>query len=220
MNVRFDPDRCHQAVFDDDDFQYVIEQAAKNKDMLMFVAAAIRQFESHEEVVHGKLGSKRNMESRANEYFKDKRSRENGVAMARRFAALYGRFDPGTVRGCLIESMVEGRLRQRYQPSHLDNNVFVAVANYRTSTSVDVAAHDGERGEAHDCKAQGRAVKTSFIDEMATNLIPHGFRIGIATAESTSVAMQAITSRGYTIPHTVVVTGPERWWDGLPLWRA
>lgn len=223
MKVTFDPDRCHQAVFDDDDFQFVIEQAAKSRQMLMFVASAIRDFENHKQLVHGKPGSGRNMESVANSFLKGKRARESGVALSRKLAILYERFDPGIVRGCLIESMVEGQLRARYVGSELDNNVFIKLENsadYQTSTSVDVAGYDGDRGEAHDCKAKGRSVETSFIDELVESLSPHGFRIGVATAESTRTAAQGMSRGGYRVPSSVTIAGPEQWWDGLPLWAA
>jgi hypothetical protein len=223
MNVTFEADRAHQEVFDDEEFQFVIEHASRTKPMLLFVAASIRRFESLEEVLRGKPGSKQNMESYANSFLKDKRSRSNGVAVAQRLARLYGRFDAGNVRGCLIESMIQGRLRERYQQTRLENNVFVTLTNdvtYRTSTSVDVAGYDGQRGECHDCKAQGRKVDTTWIEELVTNLVPHSFRIGVATAESPRVAVQGMSTGGYQIPATLTVTGPETWWDGLPLWRT
>ncbi|HEY7933601.1 MAG TPA: hypothetical protein VID48_07230 [Solirubrobacteraceae bacterium] len=160
------------------------------------------------------------MEALANSFHRDQRSRATAVTLARLFERLYKRFDAGNVRGCLIEAMVETRLRARYADagSQLDNNVFVTLSNgakYRTSTSVDVVGHDGYRGECHDCKARGRYVDTEWITELVAHLVPHQFRIGVATAESAPTARRAM---GAGISQTVTVTGPESWWDGLPLW--
>src|ERR1700678_2558 len=139
MRVTLEPARDHQAIFDDDDFKVLVEHAGRSESMLQFIAAVIRSYRTHGEVVHGKRGSNQNAESFANRFFKGTRSRRAGVEIARLFARLYASFDPGTVRGCLIESMVEGRLRVRYAGGQLENNVFVALSNgtgYRTSSSV------------------------------------------------------------------------------------
>ncbi|HEY1834450.1 MAG TPA: hypothetical protein VGG08_08445 [Solirubrobacteraceae bacterium] len=223
MRVTFEQDRDHQRIFDDEDFVFVLEQAERSKLMQQFIAAAIRRYQTRDEVRRGKRGGDRNMEGEANSYFKDKRSRQNGVAVAHRFARLFDVHDAGNVRGALIEAMVEGRLRARYGHGQLNNNVNVALSNgveYRTSTSVDVAGHDGELGECHDCKAKGSNVDIAWIRELVVNLGPHRFRIGVATAESAPAAAQAMRSRGGGIPQGVTITGPELWWDNLPLWRG
>ena len=106
MKVTFESDRAHSEIFEDDDFQFVVEQAGHSKEMHYFVAASIRRYENREQVLHGKQGGQRNMESAANRFLKGRRSRSNGVAVTRKLAAVYGRFDAGNVRGCLIEALV------------------------------------------------------------------------------------------------------------------
>jgi hypothetical protein len=222
MRVVLDAERAHQAIFEDEDFQFVVERASQGKAMLQFVGAAIRRYDGLQDVVHGKAGGDQNMEAYANSYLRDGRSRSTGVDLARRFARLYERFDAGNVRGCLIEAMVEARLRVRYAGTQLENNVFVEVTNgvrYRTSTSADVVGHDGQRGECHDCKARARNVEMPWIVELVTELTPHEFRIGVATADSAPAASHEMSSTA-RMPHAVVVTGPESWWDGLPLWSV
>jgi hypothetical protein len=224
MRVTLTADRDHQAIFDDEDFQRVVEEAGRSKAMLQFVGAAIRRYEDREQVLRGRAGGDQNMEAFAATFHRDSRARATAVSLARSFAQLYERFDPGNARGCLIEAMVQTRLRSRYDGPQalLDNNAFVTLANgveYTTSTSVDVVGHDGGRGECHDCKARGRNVETAWIAELVAELAPHRFRIGVATADSTSAASQQMTTSGFQIPAAVTVTGPESWWDGLPLWE-
>ena len=222
MKVSLDADRAHQEIFDDEDFQYVVERASQSKAMLQFVGAAIRRYDGLKDVVHGKAGGDQNMEAYANSYHRDGRTRSTGVDIARRFARLYKRFDAGNVRGCLIEAMVQAQLRMRYAGARLENNVFVELSNgvsYRTSTSADVVGYDGQRGECHDCKARGRNVDMSWIAELVAELTPHEFRIGVATADSAPAASREMSGTAY-LPRSVVVTGPESWWDGLPLWSA
>jgi hypothetical protein len=221
MKVAFETDRGHQLIFDDEDFRFVLDQAERSKLMQIFVASAIRRYQTRDEVLRGKAGSGHNMESEANSYFKDKRSRQNGVAVANRFGRLFAAHDAGNVRGALIEAMVESRLRARYGHAKVDNNVYVTLADgveYRTSTSVDVAGHDGDVGECHDCKAKGSSVDIVWIRELVEHLVPHRFRVGVATAESAPAAAQAMRSRGAGVPQGVTITGPELWWDTLPLW--
>jgi len=223
MKAVLHADRAHQVIFDDEDFQFVVEKANRSKAMLQFVAAAIRRYDGLEDVVRGKAGGGQNMEAYANSYHRDAGSQKAAVVIARRFAALYGRFEAGNVRGCLIEAMVETRLRARYAGGQLENNVFVELSNgvtYRTSTSADVVGHDGQRGECHDCKARGRYVETEWVRELIAHLVPHQFRIGVATAESAPTASRAMSANGFQIPQSVTVTGPELWWEGLPLWSV
>lgn len=225
MRVILHVERDHQAVFDDEDFQFVVEQAAARKDLLHFLGTVIGRYESREEILRGKPGEGKNMAAYANSFLRDGRARAAGVRLSHRLEGLYGRFGPRLVRGCLIEAMVEGRLRGRYAgPSaQLANNVRVEITNgtrYESSTSADVVGHDGRRGECHDCKARGRKVDTGWVEELVANLVPRGFLIGVATAESAPTASRAIAAGGFQIPPSVTVTGPESWWEGLPLWKT
>jgi hypothetical protein len=227
MRVTLRVERDHQGVFDDEDFQFVVEQATSNKDLLHFLGSVISRYESREEILHGKPGEGQNMAAYANSFLRDRRARAAGVKLSHCLEALYGRFDARHVRGCLIEAMVEGRLRLRGRyadPSaQLANNVHVEITNgthYESSTSIDVVGHDGRRGECHDCKARGRYVRTSLVKELVANLVPRGFLIGVATAESAPTASRAIAANGFPIPPSVTVTGPESWWEGIPLWKT
>ena len=85
---------------------------------------------------------------------------------------------------------------------------------YKTSTSLDVAGYDGSRGECHDCKATAQRVDAGWIEELVDKMVPHDFRIGVATAESARVA-----AHGMRVPAAVTVTGPDTWWEDLPLQR-
>src|ERR1022692_83976 len=212
MSVILHVERDHQAVFDDEDFQFVVEQAAASKDLLHFLGTVINRYDSREEILHGKPGEGRNMAAWANSFLRDRRARAAGVKLSHRLEGLYDRFDPAHVRGCLIEAMVERRLRLRGRyagPSaQLENNVRVEITNgthYESSTSVDVVGHDGRRGECHDCKARGRSVKTDLVKELVANLVPRGFLIGIATAESAQAASWAIEASGFQVPQSVTV---------------
>lgn len=222
MQVSLERDAAHERIFDDEDVAAVVEAAAVNRKLMHFLGNIVQRYDSADAVRLGRRGGGPNLESYANQFLGRGTDRKTAQPLIRLIEKLYGQHDPGNLRGTLIEAMVQRRLRVRYGSGLLDNNVYVILTNqidYRTSTSIDVVGHDGDVGECHDCKARARRVDAALITELVQNLGPHGFRFGIATADSTRVAVAELRQKGIDLEQ-VRILAPERWWDGLPLWPS
>ena len=219
VRVTLERDAAHTDIFEDDDFVDVIEAAARSREMVQFLGAVVRRFESSDEIRAGKAGGGVNLERFANEFFGRSRARTGAQLVVRPIERLYERHNPGNLRGTFIEAMAERRLRVRYYDGQLSNNVFLVLSNgvdYRSRTSVDVVGHDGTVGECLDCKARAKNVDAELIKELVAEAAPRGFAIGLTTSDSAPTASSDLRRLGLD-PDSVHVVGPERWWDGLPL---
>jgi hypothetical protein len=140
-----------------------------------------------------------------------------------RMNALYGRFDPGRLRGVLTERLVYEQITSRYAHNTLKEDSFVHVSNgasYDSSTSVDVAGYDGNVGECHDCKARCRQINFGFLRELETHLPPSVFKIGVVSTDTRTVMAKELRSQNYTPGAHTTVIPLEDLWDLAPLQSA
>jgi hypothetical protein len=125
----------------------------------------------------------------------------------------------------LLEALVERSIKARYGGGDdtLTNNLRFRVEDdngesHETSTSIDVigVCAKTDAGECIDCKVRSRSFKSSWVDELIDDVGPFGFRIGLATADSTRTARGRLKHRGITLRKGLVLVTPDNW-TTLPL---
>ena len=143
---------------------------------------------------------------------------------ARLLTPLYAEFgasDARRLRGALVEGLVRARLRSRYGPQELSDNVTLELENgvkYKSSTSVDVVGWDNSLGECHDCKVHAKRFDVDLLRELDRNLPRKHFKIGAVTTESRSAALLALRRLGCSPPPAnVTVIGLENLMEFAPL---
>lgn len=215
MQVTVRRDASHEAIFRDERFEDLVEATGEHEELMQFVGAVVRRCTDRRVLAKSAMS----LDGR----IVQPRRRARAQQIVNGLDALYAMFDPGNVRGCVIEAMVISRLRLRYSMSLLEDNVFVTVTDggkdYTTSTSVDAFGWDGEarRGEAHDCKAKASECDAAWLNELLDNLLACDIRVGVATATSGGNAKHVLRDAGVRRIERLAVLGPEDWWGRVPL---
>lgn len=212
----------YDPIFADRAFTTLVEEAHLYRPLLEFLASVVRSYLTLNDIRRGLAKGSPPLRLVAQKYG---RSRQERAAVRRAVSLLddlYGRYPPSDVRGVLLEGLVEQRLRGRYGDGghQLENNARFALENsvaYSTGEkSIDVIGFDGYVGECHDCKARASRVEKSWTDQLVRYVAPHGFRIGIVTADSRVFARQALQRKGVNVLKAVPIS-PEDWWQLTPL---
>ncbi|MCW3000648.1 MAG: hypothetical protein JWN65_4197 [Solirubrobacterales bacterium] len=212
MEVSLTREASHNAIFADSNFTDVIEAAAEHRELMHFIGVVVRRCKRREDLSGTLMGTLIKMV--------EVRRRPRAQGLVNRLERLYETYNPGNLRGCIIEAMVMERLRFRYQSPYWADNVFLSVnGSYTTTTSIDALGWDpvNRVGEAHDCKARAKDCSPVWLNELLDELPKHGFRVGLATTDSGTTAKEVLKKLGVLKTDRLTVVGPETWWTGLPL---
>jgi hypothetical protein len=215
-------DATHARVSADARFADILDASLGQPRMVWFALFAIREYHSHEQLVHGRGGGAPSLPATIQRQGFDNRQATLARRIHTALAGLYAEHDEGSVRGVLLEKLVEQQIRSRYGGTdHLcDNNVKVRVAgsdpDHTTSTSIDVIGFDGSIGEGHDCKADSkRFVKyRPWITELDEKVARPDLSIGLVTADSSNTARRKM---GSFRPQHLILIGEEHLFTRLPL---
>jgi hypothetical protein len=140
-----------------------------------------------------------------------------------RLDKLYGRYDPGRVRGGLVERLVYHQIKPRYEHNTLADNTVATLSNgieYTTPTSIDVAGWDGHLGEFHDCRARSDKLNLDLVRDLEANLPREHFAIGLVTLKSRVLMAKDLSDQGYVPTEQTTLIPLEGLWTLAPLQRA
>jgi hypothetical protein len=222
MTLTLHRDPAFDAILGDACFIALAKDAALYRTVRAFISRAIIRYKDAADAESGPNGNGFDIGTYGRLFAGDQPSEETLAAVRRAGEALtelLRSYDPGHVRGAVIEGLVETRLRVRYGGHILDNNVFLQFENgaaYTTSRSVDVVGWDGDDGECHDCKARARAFVPEWILELEDDVGPRGLAIGLVTADSFRPAQRALANNGIRL-RTATLISLEKLWDLAPL---
>jgi hypothetical protein len=214
---------AHRVVFEDPLVEQIVETAhgPNKRPLIAFVTQALRDYTDAESLT----GRKPSLRKLASKVQKSKSEQGPLDQICTGIEGLYRKFDPGAVRGVLLEALVERSIKARYGGGDdtLTNNLRFRVEDdngesHETSTSIDVigVCAKTDAGECIDCKVRSRSFKSSWVDELIDDVGPFGFRIGLATADSTRTARGRLKHRGITLRKGLVLVTPDNW-TTLPL---
>jgi len=212
-----------QEVFEDPLVAQVVDaahHAQHQRPMIAFATQALRDYKDLDSLSQRKP----NLRKLASKV--QKRKSESGPLslICAGIEGLYKKYEPGTVRGVLLEALVERSLKSRYGGAKdiLTNNMKFRVKEgdktHETSTSIDVigVCATSDAGECIDCKVRSRSFKSSWVDELLDEVSPFGLRIGLATADSAQVARSRLKDKKITLRKGSVLVTPDNW-TALPL---
>jgi hypothetical protein len=211
---------AHRRVFNDERTQAIVDAAHDRRHLVALVAAIIRSFTTAASLTDRKP----NLRQVGETHKSSSGDRSAVKTICDSAEGLYADFNPGNVRGVLLEAMVQRAIQTRYGGAGdlLDNNLEVEVCgggkSHRTSTSIDVIGVDDEAdlGECHDCKVRSRDFDGEWLKELTGSVAPFGFRIGMATVDSERVAQHELGKIGIRPTGGATIVTPYRWAD-LPL---
>lgn len=212
-------DDGHQAIFDHAATQEIVDAVQEHPKLLGLLAQIIRDFRDRES-----LRQRTPNLRKVGNYYLGYRAHRNAVnVICAGIETLYGAFEPSSVRGVLLEAMIQRTIQSRYGASNdiLDNNVAIRFEDgarvHQTSTSIDVFGLDSGagKGECHDCKVSSKKFDPNWIQELTENVAPFGFRIGVATADSEQVARRALQRIGIRLGAAATLVASDSW--RLPL---
>lgn len=215
-------DTSHARVSADSRFAEILDASLGQPRMVWFAIFAIREYHTHAQLVHGRGGGAPNLLLAIQRQGFDGRQATLARRIQTALAGLYDEHDEGSVRGVLLEKLVEQQIRSRYGGASdlCDNNVKIRVAgsdpDHMTSTSIDVIGFDGSIGEGHDCKADSkRFVKyRPWVTELDEKVARPDLSIGLVTADSTRTARRKM---GSLQPKRLILIGEEHLFTRLPL---
>lgn len=210
----------HRKVFEDPLVEQVVEAVHAHRPLLAFLTSVLRDYRNASAL------KTRNPSLRKFAAAQGARRAERGSLdrLCTAIERLYAKHDPSTVRGVIVEALVQRSIQPRYGGADdmLENNLRFKVEDgagnsHETSTSIDVIGVCGAdaAGECIDCKVSSRAFKRPWIEELADHVAPFGFRIGLATADSPQTARRRLKSAGIGIGGNTSLITPENW--ALPL---
>lgn len=211
----------HRKVFDDPLTEQIVEAVHAHPRLLAFVTSVLRSYVD-KAALTARNPSLRKLAS-THETKKSEQGPLNSVCTA--IERLYGSHDPSTVRGVVVEALVQRSVQARYGGAKdlIENNLKFKVEDgngnsHITSTSIDVigVCATEKQGECIDCKVASR-FKQSWIEELMDLVAPFGFRIGLATTDSTQVATRRLKECGIDLRGNAVLVTPEVWMSALPL---
>jgi len=191
---------AHRQIFEDESTALIVEATRAHPHLTAFVAQIIRTF-----TAQSALTSRNpNLRQLSAVHQRGRHDRAAAQRICASIEHLYDEFDPGNVRGVLLEAMVQQAIQSRYGGARdlLENNLQIEISaegkSHTTSTSVDVIGFDGdaEEGECHDCKVRSRDFDKDWLRELLSTVAPFGFRIGIATVDSAAVARRELARLG------------------------
>lgn len=222
---------AHDKLIADSDLQLLVGRAADNKNLRMLVASTVDDYKTESELLNGGGTAGIPLRNYASNWGRGQDERRQVAEIVDLFERLYTRFEEGTLRGMIIEQMIEKRMRSRYA-GHGDviaNNAFIKVADgkgwkYRSHpNSVDVVGYDSvqERGECHTCKVRAKnfGSEKGFIEKMARELVPKRIVVGLVVAQDRERAERQLKRAGLRLGGRLRLLGREDW-DAAPLQQA
>jgi len=218
--VPIEVEDAHRKVFDDPLVEQVVEAVHAHRPLLAFLTSVLRNYQSANAL------RARNPSLRKLAAAQGAKKAERGPLdrLCTAIERLYGKHDASTVRGVIVEALVQRSIQPRYggATDMLENNLRFRVEDgagnsHETSTSIDVigVCDSEDAGECIDCKVSSRAFKRSWVEELADHVAPFGFRIGLATTDSPQTARHRLKSTGIGIGGNTSLITPENW--ALPL---
>jgi hypothetical protein len=218
--VPLEVEDAHQKIFGDSLVEQVVESVHAHRPLLAFLTSVLRSYKSADALKTRNPSLRKFAAAQG-----AKRSERDALdRLCTAIERLYAKYDPGTVRGVIVEALVERTIKPRYGGADdlLNNNLRFRVEDgsgnsHETSTSIDVIGVCGadKAGECIDCKVSSRAFKRSWVEELTDRVAPFGFRIGLATTDSPQTARQRLKSAGINIGGNTSLITPEHW--ALPL---
>lgn len=198
---------CGEAAYAD-----VLDAAFGRPRMVWLVLFAIREYETLSQIQNGRGAGAPSLSTAIGRQRFDRREATQARRVAQGLVDLYSNHDGGNVRGALLEGLAEQQIKSRYGGgTHLcRNNVVIRLENgkvHTTSTSIDVLGWDGAVGECHDCKADSRRFRQTWIDELERNVAPRGFAVGLVTADMNGTARRKVAAKKLRWSRALLITG-------------
>ena len=206
MRARYAKTATFDDIFTHGDFVALAGLAADPR-IVAFIAATIAQFRERPAVPDG-------IRRYGGHWSTSRITSMGGIShvvdqAATHLTTLYASFEPGNLRGAVIEGLVMDRLRVRYEHNTCIDNAVITIENghtYISSTTIDANGWDGNFGESHDCKMQAYSVDVALIQELEAGLPASHFKIGVVCASSRLVMATALSVNGYTpAAHTTLI---------------
>lgn len=194
----------------------ILGELVRHPPLISFLIGVIRWFHSYQELVNGRAGGDVTLRAFVAGR-QGKRDRAGAQRIATNVEGLY-RDNPGgegRVRGALLESLVEMKLRPRYSGIDclLDNNLRFELVNGQTyasgTRSIDVIGFDGRVGECHDCKVHASRFEQPWIEDLTLNVAPRGFKIGLVTATHRGNAERQLREAGVSTRGATLIPADE-----------
>lgn len=209
----------HRPIFEHESTLEIVDAVQEHPRLLGLLTQIIRDFHDKESLKKRTL----NLRKAGNYYAGQRVYRRPVEKICRGIETLYTDFEPSSVRGVLLEAMVQRSIQHRYGGSQdlVENNLEIRFEDgkrvHQTSTSIDVIGLDfaAELGECHDCKVSSKKFDCDWLRELTEKVAPFGFRIGIATADSEQVARRALRRNGFHLGASAVLVASDTW--PLPL---
>lgn len=200
----------------------MLDAALDRPRLLWLLLLAVREYMTLQQLQRGKgEGAPSFGGVIARESF-DRREAARAERIHRALDALYSAYDPGQVRGAILEALVEQQLRGRYSGSGdlCENNVQIRIdngASHTTSTSIDVLGFDGIVGESHDCKADSGQFQPTWVAELQEEVASRGLGVGLATADFKGTAERKLSRNGIRLTRAHLVSAEFLHGQRLPL---
>jgi hypothetical protein len=211
---------AHDTILNDSELMELVNEAVGHPNLIGFVASVISDFKSRESALAGVGTGGITLRVFAERWGKTTEERRARARIVDLFESLYQRYEPGNLRGMIVEQIVQRRMPIRYGGDNdvVENNAFFVIRNGGTfrshPNSIDVLAFDAveERGECHTCKVQARdfAHEANFIERLVNEVAPRGIRIGLVCAQERKPAERKLREGGIPIGVARLVT-PEDW---------